>query len=142
MRWLIGFLAVLFAAVVGALVGGAFAALVVSHEEPIMVVLTALVAVGTLLLVGLTLLSVRSNRRIEWFTGALERHSDQMRQLAAKQAKVKLIWWDKTEEGAGGKFPFAGKHNQEYELDALHIGIPPEYRKVQPTAWQRFWGAR
>ncbi len=135
-------LAVLFGAVLGSLVGGSFSALVVSREEPAMTALTALVAFGTILLAFLTLLTVQTMRRIEWFTGAQERHSDQMRQLAAKEQGVKMIWWDKTEDGANGQFPFDGRHNEVHELDVLYIGIPPEHRKVRPTAWQRFWGAR
>ena len=57
-------------------------------------------AIAAICAVILTYFSVRSARRIEWFTGSMERHSDQQRQLAAKRAGVDLIWWDPTEDDA------------------------------------------
>ena len=88
---------------------------------------TWLVAVLTAALALISYLNLRIMKQVERFTGAMERHSDQMRQLTAKQLKVKLIWWDKTEPDAKGQFPFDGAHDQEIQLDKMHIGIPSKY---------------
>lgn len=98
--------------------------------------------VGTFSLVVLAVISVRTARRIEWFTGAMQRHSDQQRQIAARRAKVATIWWDPTKEEAGGHFPEGGKHSEEFFLETIYIGLPPHLREKKPTGWQRFWGAR
>jgi hypothetical protein len=117
------------------------AAIYFSTEDKAMVVLTACGVIATLLLVVLTFLYVRATHRIEWFTGAMERHSDQMRQIAAKEAKIKMIWWDKTEPEAAGDFPFDGQHGKEHQLDTIHIGIPMRHRYEQSSWWQRFLGS-
>ena len=106
-----------------------------------MVFISAVVAVLTAALATLGYLNLRILRQAQMFTGAMERHSDQMRQLAAKQAGVKLIWWDKTELDAKGQFPFDGEHGKEIHLDKLYIGIPWEHRRKQPGWFERwFWG--
>ena len=71
--------------------------------------------------------------RIKWLTGAMERHSDQQRQIAAKQAGVTMVWWDKT---VGGVFPHEGEHNQVYQLETIYIGVPEAYR-INRRWWQK-----
>ncbi len=102
----------------------------------------ALGAIATACLVVLTYLSVKAARHVEWFTGAMERHSDQQRQIAAHKAGIKMIWWDKTMDVAHGYFPHEGAHGEENVLKVIYIGIPPERRKKQPSGWQKFLGER
>ena len=73
-----------------------------------MVFVTGVLALLTAGLLVLTFLNLRIAHRIEWFTGAMERHSDQMRQLEARAQGVEMIWWDKTK--SDNQFPFHGKH--------------------------------
>jgi hypothetical protein len=96
-----------------------------------------LMSVATIFLVVLTFLGVRLTHQLVWFTGAMERHSDQQRQIAAKNAGIEMIWWDKNEPAAGGHFPHEGAHGEVNELKRIYIGIPVEHRKPLPTAWQR-----
>ena len=91
-----------------------------SLSDWLMVVLTLSVAV--MAFVNLTIM-----RRIVWFTGAMERHSDQQRQIAAHKADIKLRWWDPTI----GPFPPEGRHDQEVTLDVMYIGIPMKRRKYK-----------
>ena len=111
--------------IAGALIA---AAIYFGAGDPAMVLLTVILAF-------LTYVNVRSGSRIEWFTGAMERHSDQMRQLTAKEAGVKIIWWDKTL--ADGLFPFDGEHGKEVNLDIMYVGVPPEHRSKRPNKWRR-----
>jgi len=96
--------------------------------------------IATLSLVVLAFFARRTTRRIEWFTGAMQRHSDQQRQIAAKQAGLKLIWWDPNE--SSGHFPEGGQHGEEFKLEEITVGLPPHQRKKKPNRWQKFWGAR
>jgi len=117
------------------------AAMWFSASDKVMAFAAVIGTVATICLVILTYFSARSARRIEWFTGAMERHSDQQRQLAAKRAGVDIIWWDPTEGNANKAFPFEGKHGEKFDLNAIYIGIPPEHRKVRASKWRtRLWG--
>ncbi len=81
----------------------------------------------------------RSQRRIEWFTGAMEAHSDQMRKFEAKKLNIKMIWWDRTI----APIPFTGKHGEEVNFQEIYISLPPELRREQASAlWKRFSGDR
>ncbi len=95
------------------------------------------IVVVTLLLVLVTYVHARIMKRVEWFTGAMERHSDQMRQIMAKDANIEMYWWDKTETDAGEGFPFEGAHNEKHELEKIYIGVPLHKRKKQTPSWKR-----
>ncbi len=82
---------------------------------------------------ALALFSWRVAARIKWLTGAMERHSDQQRQIAAEQTGVKMVWWDKT---VGGEFPHEGEHNQVHQLEKIYIGVPEAYR-IHRRWWQK-----
>ena len=77
----------------------------------------------TLSIVVLTALNFLIMRRLKWLTGAMERHSDQQRQLAARSAdpSIKIVWWDKTIsiEGSAG---YGG-------------GLPPHEVLQAPRTW-------
>ena len=69
-------------------------------------------------IVLLTLLNILIMGRLRWLTGAMERHSDQQRQLAARSADppIEMIWWDKTVDGP---FPHEGKHLELNQLSRM-----------------------
>ena len=66
-----------------------------------------------------------ANERMNWLTGAMERHSDQQRQIAATAQGIQLIWWDPTIK----PWPFDGKHGESFDLRKIHIGIPTDHRQ-------------
>ncbi len=72
----------------------------------------------------------RIANRVQWLTGAMQRHSDQQRQIAAKEAGIQMIWWDPIE---GGRFPHKGDHGHVHCLERIYIGIPEHLRK--PGRW-------
>ncbi len=82
------------------------------------------------IIVLLTLLNFLIMRRIKWLTGAMERHSDQQRQLAARNTDppIEMVWWDKT---VGGPFPHEGGHLDPIQLDRMYIGVPEIYRRYR-----------
>ena len=88
----------------------------------------------TAAIVGMTILNWQITARMKWLTGALERHSDQQRQIAAHNAGVRMRWWDKE---IGGEFPHEGEHNQVHRLKLLYIGIPP-HKRIKKSWWVRF----
>ncbi len=85
-------------------------------------------------IVFFTLLNILIMRRLRWLTGAMERHSDQQRQLAARNAipPIEMIWWDKT---IGGPFPHEGEHLDPNQLGRMYIGVPEIYRRYR--GWRR-----
>ena len=87
----------------------------------------------TVAIVSLTILNWQIAARMKWLTGALERHSDQQRQIAAHQVGIEMRWWDKN---IGGEFPHTGDHDQVHHLEKLYIGIPLHHRKKR-TLWER-----
>ena len=88
----------------------------------------------TLSIVVLTALNFLIMRRLKWLTGAMERHSDQQRQLAARNAdsSIEMVWWDKT---VGGAFPHEGEHEDPVQLDRMYIGVPESFRRYR--GWRR-----
>ncbi len=88
-------------------------------------------AVLTFLVVLLTIANWWIAKHIRSLTGALERHSDQQRQIAAHNAGIELVWWDKS---VGGEFPHHGEHNHGHRLERLYIGIP-WHRRQNKTLW-------
>jgi hypothetical protein len=81
----------------------------------------------------------RSSRSIEWFTGAMESHSDLMLRMEVRAKGVKMVWWDKTIK----PIPFSGKHSEEVTIEEIYISLPPRLRREQPSAWwKRFVGDR
>jgi len=105
-----------------------------------MVLVTGVLAILTGMLVWIGFINVRIARRITWFTGATERHSDQMRQMKAHDLGIEMIWWDKTMPDANGTFPFDGEHGQKVRLDRIYIGIPVEKRYKRPSRTARWFG--
>ena len=94
-----------------------------------MVVFTGIIAIATIvMIVSTSMANARShaaNERLNWLTGAMERHSDQQRQLAAMERGMKLIWWDPTI----APWPFDGEHGQPIKADEMYIGIPTDHRQ-------------
>ena len=88
-------------------------------------------AILTAVIVLLTILNWKIAARMKWLAGALERHSDQQRQIAAHNAGLEMRWWDPE---LGGPFPHEGEHNQVHHMKLLYIGIPPHKRKKK-----RWW---
>ncbi len=80
----------------------------------------------TLGIVAIAWQSWRIATRMKWLTGAMERHSDQQRQIAAKDAGVEMIWCDPNE---GGRFPHKGEHGHVHHMKKIYIGIPEHLRK-------------
>ena len=96
--------------------------------------------INIVLTLGIVVIAWESRRiatRVQWLTGAMERHSDQQRQIAAKEAGIQMIWWDPNE---GGRFPHKGKHEHMHRLEKIYIGIPEHLRK--PDRWLPGPGAR
>ncbi len=81
----------------------------------------------TIAIVFLAIVNWQIAARIKWLTGAMERHSDQQRQIAAHQAGIEMRWWDK-ERDPDRQFPHQGGHNQVHYLDRIYIGIPEHLR--------------
>ena len=81
----------------------------------------------------------RHNQWMKWFMGAIARHSDQQRQIAASQAGIKMTWWDPSihMRETGMKWPRPGEHGEENQLTHIHIGIAEHDRKFKPNWWQR-----
>lgn len=126
--------------IAGALIAaGIIVGLYISEPDKARLLVDACSVASTFLLAVVTYLLWRSQRRIEWFAGAMERHSDQQRQFAAKNAGVKMIWWNPTKSEGRSKFPFNGEHGKEVKLDEIYIGIPLEYRSTQPSALRRWF---
>lgn len=91
-----------------------------------MVVLTLIVAIFTFLV-------WKSYYRTEFFTGAMETHSDLMLQIEARRGimgePIKLVYWDPTID----KFPKKKQHGQEVDLSVIYIGLPLSMRRNKPT---------
>ncbi len=116
---------------------GGTAAIYFGSGDAAMVLVTGALAILTAGLVWIGFINTRISRRITWFTGAMERHSDQMRQMKAHELGIEMIWWDKTMPEAGGEFPFDGAHHQKVQLDKLYIGVPPwtRHKNPRPAGW-------
>jgi len=113
---------------------GICAGLYLSRPEMADFVVKVCEVLSTFLLAFVTFCVWRSQLRIEWFTGAMENHSDQMRQMEARKQGIKMIWWDKTV----APFPFEGSHSAEINLTEIYVGIPLRYRHKQPSVWNRW----
>ena len=91
------------------------------------------------LLLFLSALVWRLNRRVTWLTGALESHSTLMLRLEAKRGvegkPIKVVWWDPNRE----KPPFKGAHGVEAELEQIYLYLPPEHRECNRGLWRRVW---
>lgn len=91
------------------------------------------------LLLFLSILVWRLNRRVTWLTGALESHSTLMLRLEAKRGvdgkPIKVVWWDPNRE----KLPFKGAHGVEAELEQIYLYLPPEHRECNRGFWRRVW---
>lgn len=89
------------------------------------------------LLVVLTFLIWRLNKRVSWLTGAMESHSTLMLRLEAKRGidgkPVRVVWWDPNRE----KVPFSGAHNVEADLETIYLYLPPEHRECSKGWWSR-----
>ena len=106
-----------------------------------MVWVTGGLVVLTAILVLIAFFNLLMVLQVTWFTGAMERHSDQMRQMKAHELKIPMFWWDKTEKGADDEFPFEGEHDQPLKLEKLYIGIPRGKRRNQPGLIKRLRSA-
>ena len=97
-------------------------------QEPVQIVtgenlqlITAVAsASATVVISVLSYLVWRSNKRIEWLTGALESHSDIQLAIAAKEAGMEVIWWDPTLE----KVPTVRKHGEPRDLSRVYTFLP------------------
>lgn len=91
------------------------------------------------LLLFLSILVWRLNRRVTWLTGALESHSTLMLRLEAKRGvegkPIKVVWWDPNRE----KPPFKGAHGVEAELEQIYLYLPPEHRECDRGFWRKVW---
>ena len=72
------------------------AAITFGSGDPALVLVTGVLAVLTGMLAWLGFINLKIARQITWFTGSMERHSDQMRQMKAQDLGIEMIWWDKT----------------------------------------------
>lgn len=105
----------------------------------LMIAITVVIGCATL---WLSFLVYRINKRIVWFTAAMESHSDLTLRIEAlrgiKDKPIKLTWWDPSEE----PWPLKGQHKKEVELNEIYIGVPVNRRKkhscrARLTEW---WG--
>ncbi|HMB77861.1 MAG TPA: hypothetical protein VKN76_15795 [Kiloniellaceae bacterium] len=126
----------------GLIVGCSIIALAISlgSGDKAMVLVSGALVVLTAGLVWIGYINTRIARQITWFTGAMERHSDQMRQMRAHELGIEMIWWDKTMPDAGGEFPFDGAHHKTAHLDKLYIGVPLWARSKKPGPVTRLLG--
>lgn len=92
------------------------------------------------LLLFLSILVWRLNRRVTWLTGALESHSALMLRIEAKRGiegkPIKVVWWDPNRE----KRPFKGAHGVEADLEKIYLYLPPEHRECKGGFMRRIWG--
>ncbi len=79
--------------------------------------------------------------RANWFTGAMESHSDMQLRIAAREAKIKIVWWDKSRHGKPPSLASI-KHGEEVNLDTIYLHVPPELRLQRPldSWWHRLVG--
>ncbi len=92
--------------------------------EPLIAVSAAASAFATVAIAVFSWMLWRSNKRIEWFTGAMQTHSEIQLAIAAKAAKMEVIWWDPTLE----KVPTVRKHGEPRDLSHVYIFVPPNER--------------
>jgi hypothetical protein len=94
-------------------------------------------------LIGAIIANVESRRarniaeRANWFTGAMESHSDMQVRIAARKEGLKAVWWDKSRYGESPS-QAAIKHGEEINLETIYFNISPELR-AQPDARRGFW---
>lgn len=92
------------------------------------------------LLLFLSVLVWRLNRRVAWLTGALESHSTLMLRIEARRGiegrPIRVIWWDPNRE----KPPFNGAHGVEADLEQIYLYLPPEHRECKGGIFRRIWG--
>jgi hypothetical protein len=117
------------------------AAITFGSGDPALVLVTGVLAVLTGMLAWLGFINLKIARQITWFTGSMERHSDQMRQMKAQDLGIEMIWWDKTVPDAKSTFPLDAEHGETVKLDRLYIGIPVEKRQKRPGRIARWLGA-
>lgn len=91
--------------------------------DPI-VISASISAISTVVIAFLSYLLWRSGKRVEWFTGAMESHSEIQLAIAAKEAGIEVIWWDPTLE----KNPTDRKHGEHRDISRVYFFLPPDER--------------
>lgn len=79
------------------------------------------------MLLVLTFFIYRLNKRLTWFTGAMERHSDQNRRMNAIAGKIPVIYWDNTIH----PWPDCGQHGERDYVSYITVGVAPGGRKYR-----------
>lgn len=88
-------------------------------------------AISSVVIAVFTFLVWKVYRRLTWFTGAMERHSDQQRRMVAKQQKIPIVLWDKTIHD----WPEDGDHGQRDQVKYIAVGVAPGRRRYR--GWRR-----
>ena len=100
----------------------------VADMQEVSMIVTAIAAlasaIATVVIAILSRSLWQSNKRVEWFTGALESHSEIQLAIAAKEAGMEVIWWDPNI----AKVPTVRKHGEPRDLTRIYIYLPPNER--------------
>lgn len=102
-----------------------------------MAIFSGIVAFATFVQLIVFLVTQRSmtklQRRLTWFTGAMSASAQKSTMIQAKEAGLRLIWWDPSRED----WPPTGPHGSEIEFNEIYFGIRPNERARPPETWKR-----
>ena len=87
-------------------------------------------AVATGIMAWFAILTWRLQKRLTWWTGALESHSTvQLRLLAEKENKP-VVWWDPSNDDPCRKtWPENPSHKDAATVETVYVGLPPHRRR-------------
>lgn len=87
--------------------------------------LITLTSIATLIVtVAIAFFAHKINKKIAWYTGAMESHSTLMLRMEAEKNGKKLIWWDPDYRDS----PKTQEHGDDAKIDTIRIFLPPEIR--------------
>ena len=72
----------------------------------------------------IALIADKVNKKIAWYTGALETHSTLNLRMEAEKNKKEIIWWDPDYRDV----PQTQQHGEDAKVDAIRIYLPQNLR--------------
>lgn len=92
----------------------------------------------TLAIVVFTILTWCVYKRIAWFTGAMESHSERMLWIESLRGingmPIELWWWDPGVQNPATE----AAHGKRIALDRIRVYLPPRLRRRKPSILNRF----
>ncbi len=94
-------------------------------DNGLIILSTIVTSLSTAVIAWLSYLVFKSNKRIEWLTGAMETHSEIQMVIEAQKEGIEIIWWDPTIE----KIPTERSHGEPRKLNKIYTFLPLKERK-------------